>query len=69
MAQAARQPTNSMRSWVENGVAPSHLVATATPDNQYVPELIGVTRKLCPYPMIPRYTGGDEASHESFTCQ
>ena len=55
--------------WVENGVAPSHLVATATPDNQYVPELIGVTRKLCPYPMIPRYTGGDEASHESFTCQ
>lgn len=55
--------------WVENGTAPQHLVATATPDNQYVPELIGVTRKLCPYPQVARYTGGAEDSHESFTCE
>lgn len=60
---------NALVDWVENGVAPSHLVATATPDNQYVPELIGVTRKLCPHPLIARYTGGDEGSHESFTCE
>jgi hypothetical protein len=55
--------------WVENGTAPTHLVATATPDNEYVPELAGVTRKLCPYPLIARYTGTDPASHESFTCE
>ncbi|QYO75845.1 tannase/feruloyl esterase family alpha/beta hydrolase [Devosia salina] len=55
--------------WVENGTAPTHLVATATPDNPYVPDLIGVTRKLCPHPAIARYTGGDEKSHESFTCE
>ena len=55
--------------WVENGTAPSHLVATATPDNQYVPELIGATRKLCPHPLIARYAGGDEATHESFSCE
>ena len=55
--------------WVENGEQPTHLVATATPGNPYVPELIGVTRKLCPYPAIARYQGGDEASHESFTCE
>lgn len=55
--------------WVENGTAPTHPVATATPDNPYVPELIGVTRKLCPHPAIARYTGGDEKSHESFSCE
>lgn len=55
--------------WVENGASPSHLVATATPDNQYVPDLIGATRKLCPHPLIARYAGGDEKSHESFTCE
>lgn len=60
---------DALVDWVENGTTPTHLVATATPDNQYVPELIGVTRKLCPYPAIARYTGNDEASHESFTCQ
>lgn len=60
---------DALVNWVENGTAPSHLVATATPDNEYVPELVGVTRKLCPYPLVARYTGSDEASHESFTCE
>ncbi|SMQ72054.1 feruloyl esterase [Devosia lucknowensis] len=55
--------------WVENGTAPTHLVAEVTPDNQYIPEMIGITRKLCPHPAIPRFTGTDEMSHESFTCQ
>lgn len=60
---------NALVDWVENGTAPSHLVAEVTPDNQYVPEMIGITRKLCPHPAIARYTGGDEASHDSFTCE
>jgi hypothetical protein len=60
---------SALVDWVENGVEPDYLVATATPDNQYVPELIGVTRKLCVYPQVARYTGGAEDSHESFTCQ
>lgn len=55
--------------WVENGVEPDYLVATATPDNRYVPELIGATRKLCVWPSVPRYQGGDETSHESFACE
>lgn len=60
---------SALVDWVENGEAPAALVAEVTPDNQYVPEMIGITRKLCPYPQIARYTGGEEASHESFTCE
>lgn len=60
---------DTLVEWVENGKAPQHIVAEATADNQYVPDLIGSTRKLCPYPTVARYTGGDETSHESFTCQ
>jgi hypothetical protein len=60
---------NALVDWVENGTPPEHLVAEVTPDNQYVTDMIGITRKLCPYPSIPRYTGDDEQSHESFTCE
>lgn len=60
---------SALVEWVENDTAPDELIAEVTPDNQYVPDMIGITRKLCPYPAIPRYTGGDEASHESFTCE
>ncbi len=60
---------SALVDWVENGTVPDALVAEVTPDNQYVPDLIGITRKLCPHPLIPRYTGGDEKSHESFTCE
>ncbi len=60
---------DALVDWVENGKQPEHLVAEVTPDNQYVPDMIGITRKICPYPAIPRYQGGDEASHESFACE
>lgn len=60
---------SALVDWVESGKTPEALVAEVTPDNQYVPDMIGITRKLCPYPAIPRYQGGDEKSHESFTCQ
>ncbi len=60
---------SALVDWVENDQAPEALVAEVTPDNQYVPDMIGITRKLCPHPAVARYTGGDEASHESFTCQ
>lgn len=60
---------DALVDWVENGTRPEHLVAAVTPDNQYVPDMIGITRKLCPYPAVPRYKGGEEASHESFACE
>lgn len=60
---------SALVDWVENGEAPTHLVATATPDDEYVPDLIAATRKLCPYPSVARYQGGDEKSHESFACE
>ena len=60
---------DALVDWVENGKQPGALVAEVTPDNKYVPDMIGITRKLCPHPLIARYTGGDEKSHESFTCE
>ncbi|MCD7060356.1 tannase/feruloyl esterase family alpha/beta hydrolase [Pelagibacterium xiamenense] len=60
---------SALTAWVEDGTAPGPLAASTTPDNALMPELADATRKLCPYPAVPRYTGGDEASHESFTCE
>ncbi|UYO01075.1 MAG: tannase/feruloyl esterase family alpha/beta hydrolase [Devosia sp.] len=60
---------SALVDWVENGNEPDFLVATATPDNEYVPEMANITRKLCPYPTIARFTGGVEASYESFACK
>lgn len=60
---------SALVDWVENGNQPGALVAEVTPDNEYIPDMIGITRKLCPYPQIARYAGGDEANHESFTCE
>jgi len=60
---------DALVDWVENGEQPDYLVATTTPDNPYLPELADATRKLCPYPAIARYQGGDEMDHDSFVCQ
>ena len=47
--------------WVEHDRAPDRIVATGS-------SFPGLSRPLCPYPQVARYTGGDPASADSFTC-
>ena len=54
--------------WVERGVAPQRVVAT-----KYVQDVanlgVQMTRPLCPYPLIPKYSGsGDPNDAASFVC-
>jgi pimeloyl-ACP methyl ester carboxylesterase len=52
--------------WVESGVAPDNVLATALPANRYFP---GRTRPLCAYPSYARYAGaGSEEEAASFVC-
>jgi feruloyl esterase len=52
---------NALTNWVENGIAPDHLVAQVNPTR---------TRKVCMYPNTPRYTGSGSTDDEaSFVCQ
>jgi len=52
--------------WVENGVTPDRVLATALPANRYFP---GRTRPLCPFPSYARYTGtGNIEDAASFVC-
>jgi len=51
----------TIQSWVEEGHAPDRIIARGK-------SFPGVTRPLCPYPQIARYTGGDAKSERSFSC-
>jgi feruloyl esterase len=63
--------------WVEYGDAPDRIVASARGEgnpggvNDDVPESWAPdrTRPLCPYPLVAKYTGGDQENAESFTCK
>jgi feruloyl esterase len=48
--------------WVEQGRAPDRIVATGS-------AFPGVSRPLCPHPLVARYEGGDPNSAGSFTCR
>lgn len=48
--------------WVEKGEAPGDAIASRT-------SLEPASRKRCTYPEHPPYTGGDEASAESYECR
>jgi feruloyl esterase len=51
----------AIEDWVERGVAPERIVATRADSS--------LSRPLCPYPALPRYTGtGDPADAASFEC-
>ncbi|MFN0185564.1 MAG: tannase/feruloyl esterase family alpha/beta hydrolase [Aquabacterium sp.] len=50
-------------AWVEQGQPPERLVAHGTS------VLPGLSRPLCPYPKIARYTGGDTSLADSFECR
>jgi len=49
-------------AWVEEGRAPDRIVATGS-------AFPGVSRPLCPHPLVARYDGGDPASAGSFSCR
>jgi feruloyl esterase len=52
--------------WVERGVPPDELVATAAVASPFP----GRTRPLCPYPLQSRYRGeGSIESASSFVCR
>ena len=64
-------------AWVEQGVAPDRIVASARGAgnaggvNPEVPAdwAPDRTRPLCPYPLVARYLGGDPESADSFACK
>jgi feruloyl esterase len=57
----------SLTQWVEQGVAPSSVIATKY--NGDTRELgIAMQRPICAYPQIPVYKGGDPNVASSFKC-
>ena len=52
---------DAITDWVEHGKAPDRILATGK-------AFPGVTRPLCPYPKVARYTGGDANDAASFAC-
>ena len=76
MNHGARGPTTDdfdmfspLVDWVEKGKAPGAVVAGVSPKNEEAEDLQGITRKLCPYPHVARYTGGNKTSADSFVCE
>ena len=62
-------PLTALVDWVERDVAPGPLRATVRDDNQSAPAgLRGAERKLCPWPSVARYMGGDSSTADAFTC-
>lgn len=51
----------AIQDWVERGQAPERIIATG----QAFP---GVSRPLCPYPAVARYTGTDPSDAAHFSC-
>ena len=59
----------ALEEWVEQGVAPDQLVATKYVDDDADTTAVVFTRKLCPYPLVARYSqSGDPSKAESFVC-
>ena len=52
---------DAIMDWVEKGTAPDRIIATGR-------SYPGVTRPLCPYPLVARYKNGDINSADSFVC-
>ena len=53
---------SAIEDWVEKGRAPDRIIASGK-------SFPGVTRPLCPYPTVARYTGADPKSANSFSCK
>jgi feruloyl esterase len=66
----SRNMSAALERWVEQGTAPSAIVATKynTPDDPS--SGVNFTRPLCPYPQVARYRGaGSENDAANFLCQ
>ncbi len=51
----------ALENWVEQGKPPASMLATKADSP--------LSRPLCPYPQLPRYTGrGDTNDARNFTC-
>lgn len=58
----------SLERWVEQGAAPSKIIATKYVDNNPA-KGIALQRPLCPYPQVAKYKGsGDMNDAANFTC-
>ncbi len=58
----------ALQQWVEQGIAPTSLVATKY-NNDLPQSGIVMQRPICPFPQVPRYSGsGDTNAAASFTC-
>ena len=56
---------SSLVQWVENGLAPDHIVATHLTN-----DTIDRTRPICPYPKVARWNGaGSSDDAKNFTCE
>jgi feruloyl esterase len=65
---AVHDVQTALEAWVEHGQAPDHMVATKYTDDAAATRTVRLTRPLCSWPSVPRYTGGDPNSASSFTC-
>jgi hypothetical protein len=64
-ATSAFSPFSALVGWLERGVAPANIVATAPSGTPWP----GRTRPLCAYPTQARYNGaGSVADAASFAC-
>lgn len=64
----APQPTglfDSLVNWVENGVAPDHVVASQGATSSHPAR----TTKICKYPDQRVYVGPDPNNESSYACQ
>ena len=52
---------DAIMDWVEKGSAPDRIIATGK-------NFPGLSRPLCPYPLVARYKDGDKNSADSFVC-
>ncbi|KAH8694195.1 putative feruloyl esterase B precursor [Talaromyces proteolyticus] len=48
--------------WVEKGQKPEEILSSSPPDGS------NTTRKLCPWPKVARFTGGDQSNWQSYEC-
>lgn len=63
-AKPNNSPFEALIAWVENSIAPTEIVGETPPNAP-----LNFTRKICSYPLVPRYSGqGDVNSAKSFEC-
>lgn len=61
---------SALVDWVEHGKQPEVIIAGVSVDHADGQSALGnVTRKLCPYPLVARFDGGDASLASNFVCR